>query len=286
MREAEYRTVERAIRYLQQHSQRQPRLAEVAAYVGRSEFHFQRLFRRWAGLSPKRYLQFLTAGEATRLLRRRRSALDVTLEVGLSSPSRLHDLLVHADAVTPGEVKRGGEGLEIVWGFHPSPFGECLVGLTARGVCELSFVEDGDRAARLDALRERWPGAELRQDASETAGVAGRAFSAPAGAHSPPIPLHVRGTNFQLKVWNALLRLPPGEVTTYGELARSIAAPGSARAVGGAVGDNVIACLIPCHRVIRSGGGFGGYRWGVARKRAILDWEGALGATVTRPPGA
>jgi AraC family transcriptional regulator of adaptative response/methylated-DNA-[protein]-cysteine methyltransferase len=265
----DYQRIEQAIHYLEANVGRQPELAEVAAQVGLSEFHFQRLFRRWAGISPKRFLQFLTKENAKALLARS-SVLSAAFEAGLSSPGRLHDLFVQAEAVTPGEYKSKGAGIRINYGFNLTPFGECLLAVTARGICFLGFVQDGDRAAVLESLRQEWANAELIEDPLLTAPIAEQVFSQqPAGR----IRLHLRGTNFQLKVWEALLRLPPGTVVSYADLARLAGDPRAARAVGNAVAHNPVAYLIPCHRVLRQVGDFGAYRYGSARKKAILGRE-------------
>jgi AraC family transcriptional regulator of adaptative response/methylated-DNA-[protein]-cysteine methyltransferase len=271
---ADYARVERAIRFLGENAGRRPSLAEVARSAGLSPAHFQRLFCRWAGISPKRFLQFLAKEHAVEVLRRPSTVLDASWDAGLSGPGRLHDLLVNAEAATPGEVASGGRGVAVAWGFHPSPFGECLLGVTARGICHLSFVASGGRRAALAYLRRRWPLADLREDRLLAARTAQRVFSAML---RPGLRLHLAGTNFQLKVWEALLRIPPGAATTYGEVARRIGRPTAARAVAGAVAANPVAWLIPCHRVLRSVGGLGGYRWGVERKRAMLGWEAARG---------
>lgn len=271
----DYARVERAIRFLEMNQRRQPDLAEVAASVHLSEYHFQRLFQRWAGISPKRFLQFLTKEDAKRRLRESASVMDAALGAGLSGAGRLHALLVECEAVTPGEVRRAGEGLAIRYGWHPSPFGECLIAATARGICALRFVGPAGRAAELDGLRREWPNAHWIQDPQSTGALAGRAFLGLA-VGCGPLRLHLRGTNFQIKVWEALLAVPEGAVTTYAALARAIGHPRSARAVGSAVGHNPIALLIPCHRVLRSAGELSGYRWGGARKQAILAREGAL----------
>lgn len=273
MTELDYVRVEKAIRYLDENHRRQPSLAEVARGVGVSEYHFQRLFRRWAGVSPKRFLQFLTAEHARGLLRGSATVLDASYEAGLSGPGRLHDLMVAVHAMTPGEVRSGAAGLLVRHGVHDTPFGRCLIGLTDRGVCAMEFVGPEGPAGSLAALRARWPAARLREDPDATAAVARRAFG--AGPGEEPISLLLGGTNFQLRVWEALLRIPAGGAATYGELAEAIGAPGSARAVGGAVGRNPVAWLIPCHRVIRGTGAFGEYRWGAERKRAMLGWEAA-----------
>jgi AraC family transcriptional regulator of adaptative response/methylated-DNA-[protein]-cysteine methyltransferase len=269
----DYARVERAIRFLDEHFREQPRLAEVAAAVGMSEYHFQRLFRRWAGVSPKRFLQFLTADYARGLLRDSSTALETALEAGLSGPGRLHDLMVSVDAATPGEIRSGGEGVVVRHGVHPSPFGPALLAATERGICSLSFLEGADDPRPLEALRAGWPGARLVENVGATAPLARRAFARAAGEGR--LPLHLRGTNFQIRVWEALLRVPEGAVVTYESLAAAAGAPGAARAVGAAVGANPVAYVIPCHRVIRKTGAFGGYRWGTARKRALLGWEAA-----------
>ena len=294
----DYWRVERAIRFLEDHLHHQPGLEEVAAQVHLSPYHFQRLFTRWAGVSPKRFLEFLTLEHAKELLENG-SQLEAAYRAGLSSPSRLHDLFVTIDAVTPGEYKRLGSGLEIAYGLHPSPFGDSLVALTERGLCGLSFVETGGARAALQDLRRRWPGARLMEDADRSGEVARQIFgpfagqdrSSGQGRHAGrerrpgqgrssgqgrfPLPLLLKGTNFQLKVWEALLRIPTGRVSSYGRLAEAIGKPGAGRAVGAAVGANPIAYLIPCHRVILESGAFGNYRYGSARKKAILGWEQA-----------
>ncbi len=265
---ADYRRVEQAIRFLEDNARSQPDLTEVAAHVGLSEYHFQRLFTRWAGISPKRFLQFLTKENAKALLSRT-SVLSAAYEAGLSGPGRLYDLLVQCEAVTPGEYRAKGAGVEIAYGFHPSPFGECLLAVTRRGICFLAFV-DGDRAASLDELRNDWTNAVLTESLSRTAPFIKQIFSPGPGTS---LTLHLRGTNFQIKVWEALLRLPPGAVTSYDALAGQVASIKAARAVGNAVASNPVAYLIPCHRVLQKAGGFGNYRYGPARKQAILGWE-------------
>ncbi len=269
----DYLRIEKAILFLEENFRRQPSLGEVAAHVGLSEYHFQRLFRRWAGISPKRFLQYLTAEYARELLRESRSTLEVAYEAGLSGPGRLHDLLVSVEAMTPGEVKRRGEGLVIRYGIHPSPFGDCLLALTERGICTLAFLPPDGRAQALAELRSRWRGSELREDPAATLSLVRRIFSPAPESARPVVSLHLQGTNFQIRVWEALLRIPSGSAATYEDIAASLEMPGAARAVGNAVGQNPIAFLIPCHRVIRKTGAFGGYRWGAARKKALLGWE-------------
>jgi AraC family transcriptional regulator of adaptative response/methylated-DNA-[protein]-cysteine methyltransferase len=321
----DYARMERAIRYLEANRRAQPTLEDVAAHVGLSPYHFQRVFSRWAGVSPKRFLQYLTAEHAKRLLRESETVLDATYEAGLSGPARLHDLMVAVEAMTPGEVGARGRGLEIRWGVHPSPFGQCLIGATERGVCWLSFEGEGsdgdpagdDRARGSDPVRDgtagnghghghghgagevaapalarEWPAAVLVKDPAATGRVLRKVFAAPdweavragddAGASSSsdprPLPLLLSGTNFQIRVWEALLRIPAGVVRSYGDVARSLGRPEATRAVGSAIGANRISYLIPCHRVIRGTGTLGGYRWGASRKRAMLAWEAARSA--------
>jgi AraC family transcriptional regulator of adaptative response/methylated-DNA-[protein]-cysteine methyltransferase len=268
----DYQRIGQAIRFLEDNVQRQPTLEEVAAHVGLSEYHFQRLFTRWAGISPKRFLQFLTRENAKALLART-SVLEAAYAAGLSSPGRLHDLFVQTEAVTPGEYKAKGAGLEIRYGFHPTPFGECLLAETGRGICFLAFV-DGDREAILARLRGDWSNARLVEDPAGTAPTVANIFSPQPGA---ALTVHLRGTNFQIKVWEALLRLPPGGVTSYETLAAQIGLKRAARAVANAVAHNPVAYLIPCHRVLRKSGDFGGYHYGTARKKAILVRELATG---------
>ncbi|MCD4685683.1 MAG: methylated-DNA--[protein]-cysteine S-methyltransferase [Anaerolineae bacterium] len=270
---ADYDRMAQIIDYLHDNFRAQPDLATIAAHVGLSEFHLQRLFRRWAGISPKRYLQYLTAEYARARLQDSRDVLNTTYDAGLSSPGRLHDLTVNVYAMTPGEVKAGGAGNTITTGIHNSPFGECLIGATARGVCALRFVEPGARAAALSDLRTEWPHAYFEQDAAITSPVFARIFGGTDAPHT--ISLLMKGTNFQIRVWEALLRIPAGALVTYGDVAAHLGSPGAARAVGSAVGRNPIAYLIPCHRVIRSQGIIGAYRWSATRKRAIIGWEAA-----------
>lgn len=284
----DYIRIESALGFLSQHAQAQPALVDVAEHVGLSEHHLQRLFTRWAGISPKRFLQFQTVETAKSLLRNSRSVLDVTYSAGLSSGGRLHDLFIALEAMTPGEFKAGGAGLTIATGFHDSPFGECLIAVTERGICGLSFIVDGDRAAALAELESHWPGAAFVENQHTTHHVAEQVFAAWAGepwqpkdtseseAVTPtPLSVLVRGTNFQVRVWEALLRIPAGAVATYEDIAAAAGRPGATRAVGSAVAKNPVAYLIPCHRVIRKTGAFGGYHWGATRKVAMLLRETA-----------
>jgi AraC family transcriptional regulator of adaptative response/methylated-DNA-[protein]-cysteine methyltransferase len=269
----DYQRIARAIGYLQRHANEQPDLAAAARHVNLSEHHFQRLFTRWAGVSPKRFLQHLTLEHAKTRLTAERGILDLAGAVGLSGPGRLHDLFVTLEAMTPGEYRAGGAGLAIRYGVHDSPFGAALIAITARGICGLRFLDGPGEGVEL--LRRDWPKAELRHDPAAIAPVSGRLFRPLASAPGRALALLVKGSNFQVKVWRALLELPFATVTTYGEIAARIGAPGAARAVGTAVGGNPVAWLIPCHRVIRESGALGGYRWGTERKAAMLGWEAA-----------
>lgn len=269
----DYRVVERSLAFLEEHYIEQPSLEATAAEVGLSEYHFQRLFTRWVGISPKRFLQFLTKEHASELLDHSASLMEAAYQSGLSSPGRLHDLFVSLEAVTPGEYKTHGAGLKISYGFQPSPFGECLIAFTSRGVCGIAFAMAGDREEPLGDLRRRWRQAQLIEDPQGAAALADLIFAGGGSGSGEPLHLLLNGTNFQIKVWEALLRIPPGNLTTYEAVAASIGQPKAARAVGQAVGANPIALIIPCHRVIRKMGLLGGYRWGTSRKRAILGWE-------------
>ncbi|HKI52289.1 MAG TPA: methylated-DNA--[protein]-cysteine S-methyltransferase [Geothermobacteraceae bacterium] len=268
-----YQLIAQAIRFIEINALAQPSLDRVAEHVGLSPYHFQRLFQRWAGVSPKRFLQFLTASHAKQLLRDSLPALEASFAVGLSSPGRLHDLLIATEAVTPGEFKSGGAGLTIRYGFHQTPFGRCLIGVTERGICLFEFVDAADQAQLLERLCHAWPEAALCEDPLATGAVVEKIFARREAAGSRELKLLLRGTNFQLKVWQALLRIPEGRVVSYGYLAAQLNCPGASRAVGSAVGQNPIGYLIPCHRVLRQSGELGGYRWGTERKQALLGME-------------
>jgi AraC family transcriptional regulator of adaptative response/methylated-DNA-[protein]-cysteine methyltransferase len=272
---ADYGRIEAAIHYLEENFQAQPSLAEIASHVGLSEYHFQRLFSRWAGTSPKRFLQFLTIQHAKKLLADSQSILDAAYEAGLSSPSRLHDLFVTHEAITPGEFKQKGAGLTIQYGFHDSPFGECLIALTERGICGLQFVADDDREAALAELKASWPQANFVADDEATRPYVDPIFNLSEVEERPSLPLYLKGTNFQVQVWQALLKIPAGTAVSYGTVAQMIGNPKASRAVGSAVSHNPVGYLIPCHRVIRQAGNLGDYRWGSSRKKAILGWEAA-----------
>lgn len=280
----DYRTVEKAIGYLEEHYQEQPDLKAAAESVHLSEYHFQRLFTRWVGISPKRFVQYLTKERAKRLLEESESVLETAYAAGLSGPGRLHDLLVTTEAVTPGDYKNQGEDLEIVYGFHPTPFGECLVALTDRGICGLMFVEEGGRQQALQGLQKRWEKAQLKEDPQRTGPVVEKVFTPLVRDQGKPLALHLRGTNFQIKVWEALLRIPSGTVVSYEDIAVAIGMPTAARAVSNAVASNPVPVIIPCHRVIRKMGALGGYRWGTARKKALLGWEAVMAEGTREEP--
>lgn len=259
-----YQRIEKVIRHIDAHPDEPHRLEALARVAGLSPFHFHRLFARWAGATPKDFVKFLAGARAKELLRGSRGVLEASLEAGLSGPGRLHDLMVSVEGVTPGEFKARGAGLEIAWGRADSPFGEALIAWTRRGICFLAF--DGSPRE----LAKRWPKAALKRDDRAAAKVLASAFGG-----KKKIPVVLCGTPFQLKVWEALLRVPRGRVVAYGDVARAVGKPKAARAVGSAIGRNAVAYLIPCHRVIRETGAFGGYRWGAPRKRALLAWEAA-----------
>ena len=265
----DYSRIAKSIEYLEATFIEQPTLSEVAAHVGLSEYHFQKLFKRWAGISPKRFVQFLTAQMSGELLRDSDSTLNASLDAGLSSSSRLHDLMVNVYAMTPNEYKHSGQSLTIEYGWHPTPFGTCLAATTERGLCWMSFHRDRGGLAE---LQSQWAAAEFVESPQRTARLMSPIF-ATENASADSIMLHLKGTNLQIRVWEALLSIPPGEVWSYSELARRVERPNAVRAVASAVGRNAISYVIPCHRVLRKSGGIGGYRWGNVRKRAMLTWD-------------
>ena len=269
----DYERIEKSIKFLERNFSSQPSLKEIAAHIGLSEFHFQRLFSRWVGISPKRFLQFLTKEYAKHLLEDSANLLDVTYEAGLSSPSRLHDLFVTCEGVTPGEYKAKGEGLSIAYGFHPSPFGKCLLATTERGICGLYFVKNGNQCDVFTEFKQNWQKAALTEDPSATAPLLSKIFDPSMGEKREPLHVILKGTNFQIKVWEALTKIPFGTVISYEDVAVQVGIPRATRAVGTAVGHNPISFIIPCHRVIRKNAEFGNYGSGPARKKAILGWE-------------
>ncbi|MEO8061770.1 MAG: methylated-DNA--[protein]-cysteine S-methyltransferase [Pseudomonadota bacterium] len=271
----EFARMTRAIEFIEREFQRQPKLAEIARHVGLSVFHFNRLFRRWTGLTPKQYLGEVTSRAARSALQSEPSVLDAAHAVGLSGGGRLHDLTVTLEAMTPGEFRTQGEGVQIRHGVADSPFGSAFVAQTPRGLCRLAFVDPGSTgrsaSAELGALRDMFPKAKFARDDARAAELMEIIW----GNKTATLPLSVCGTNFQVQVWRALLELDPGTAVSYSALARQLGVSNGARAVGNAVGANPIAWVIPCHRVLRAGGALGGYRWGVARKQMIRRWEEA-----------
>jgi AraC family transcriptional regulator, regulatory protein of adaptative response / methylated-DNA-[protein]-cysteine methyltransferase len=268
-----YKRIEDAIRYLEANFQRQPELDEVADNVHLSPFHFQRIFAEWAGISPKRFLQYLTVDFLKTKLIESRNIVEAAEEAGLSSQSRVYDLFTTLEAVTPQEYKQKGGGLRVEYGFHETPFGVVLIGVTERGICWLSFVgSDDEPGVELEKMKQHWNNSVFHMDEKITGQLANTIFG---GGMESGKKLHVlvKGTNFQVKVWEALLKLPMGSVTTYQDIARSIDNPNALQAVGSAVGSNHIAYLIPCHRVIRKDGILGEYRWSPIRKKSIIGWE-------------
>ena len=271
---SDYDRIARAIDYIQSNLNTQPSLRDIASQLQLSPYHFQRLFSRWAGVTPKRLLQTLTLENAKRRMAdSQNSILEVADSVGLSSGSRLYDHFVQLDAVTPSEYKQAGRGLAIYHGVHESLFGPIFIAVTQRGICNISFL-DGPEDSALNQLIAEWPNAEVIKDQPRTGTIAESLFR-PIQKTDRPISLFVRGTNFQVNVWRALLRLSQGQLTTYGDIASAIGKPQASRAVGTAIGANPLALVIPCHRVIRQDGQLGGYRWGVVRKQAILAMETA-----------
>lgn len=270
-----YKRVEQAILYLEENFKRQPSLEEIANRVHLSKFHFQRTFKTWAGVSPSQFLRYLTVEYAKERLKESKSIFETTLEAGLSSPSRLHDLFITFEAMTPGEYKQSGAGLEIRYGFHPTPFGMSLLATTQNGICALRFMRSQDQEIVLEELQQEWSQAHFVEDLPTTGEVIQQLFSTVQLEGPHPFHLVLKGTNFQVKVWQALLAVPRGALISYQDLAGAISKPTAARAVANAVTRNPVAYLIPCHRVITKSGYAHGYRWGTARKKAILGWEAA-----------
>ena len=272
----EFERIAKVIHFLDRRHTEQPALETLAAQAELSPFHFHRLFSRWAGITPKDFLQCLTLSHAKQLLEAGESVLDASLETGLSGPSRLHDLCVGLEAASPGEIKAAGANWTINAGFSDSPFGSCLIAQSPRGICHLSFVDATDRAQAETAIHHDWPLAHLRWNNSAAKQLATQLFTRPSNDHrTSPLRAFVRGSAFQVRVWRALLNVPAGGLISYGHLAKAIGKPSAARAVGTAVGHNPLAYVIPCHRVIRATGVLGDYRWGTTRKQAIVAWETA-----------
>ncbi|MEM9446293.1 MAG: methylated-DNA--[protein]-cysteine S-methyltransferase [Verrucomicrobiota bacterium] len=273
----DYDRIEKIIRYLDNHYTKQPHLADLAGMVDLSVSRFHRLFHSWAGVTPKQFLKYLTVEDAKARLRHSASVLDTSLEVGLSGPGRLHDLFVTLEGVSPGEFKKRGKGLVITWGYSKSIFGHCSLAWSERGVCHLAFHDNNASDSIPAELLAQWPKAEYRQSTIQARELCKRIFKS-SYKKNEPLRLWVRASAFQLKVWKALLRIPEGHVCTYGQVARSIGNPQSARAVGTACGSNPVGFIIPCHRVIRRTGIIEGYRWGRTRKKVILAKEAAIQA--------
>lgn len=277
--EDDYAVVRRAVAFISEHWRSQPDVEAIAHACGVTPDELHHLFRRWAGLTPKEFVAAITLDHARRLLRDRASVLDAAYAVGLSGPGRLHDLFVTHEAMSPGEWKAGGEGLTLAYGFHPSPFGDALMVATQRGLAGLAFADPDEKARSLDDMQQRWPRAQFREDAARAAGLARRIFDPKLWRQDRPLRVMMIGTDFEVRVWETLLKIPMGRVTTYSDIATKIRAPKAARAVGAAVGKNPIAFVVPCHRVIGKGGDLTGYHWGLTRKRAMLGWEaGRVGA--------
>ena len=275
--EIDFSRISKAIAYLREHYREQPGLDAVAAHVHMSPYHFQRMFTEWAGVSPKKFLQYLSAEHAKRLLKSDGLNLEQTADaLGLSGSSRLHDLFVKIEGMTPAEYRDGGRNLEIRYDFRDTPFGEVLIASTLKGICHMGFSQD--REGALEALRQQFPAAVLLRELDPLQEQALVIFS-DDWRRLETVKLHLKGTDFQLKVWESLLKIPAGGLASYGQLAGHMGSPGASRAVGSAVGDNPVAYLIPCHRVIRAGGALGGYRWGTDRKAAILGWEAGRAAS-------
>ena len=266
-----YQRIELAIQYLQENFQRQPELGEVAEKVHLSPFHFQRIFTEWAGISPKRFLQYLTTGYLKEKLRESKNLEEAAEAAGLSSQSRVYDLFTTLEAMTPAEYRERGSGIRINYGIHDTPFGKCLIGATERGICWLSFISSQeDSRHAVEEMRAYWYNSIINESTSLTKEIVSQIFSS---AQTNRFHLFVRGTNFQVKVWEALLRIPAGALTTYQDIARRVGHPKALQAVGSAVGSNSIAYLIPCHRVIRKDGVLGEYRWSAMRKKTLIGWE-------------
>ena len=272
----DYELIRRAIAFLTETWVEQPSLERLAQHLGLSPAHCQKLFKRWCGLSPKEFVQAITVDHARGLLGGSASILDTAYEVGLSGAGRLHDLFVSHEAMTPGDYKRRGEGLEMAYGFHASPFGEALLVVTERGVAGLAFVNEDKGQTREDALvdmMQRWPKARYVEAPDRTAPHARVIFNASKWSRDQPVRLVMIGTDFDVRVWEALLKIPMGRAVSYTDIARHIGSPSASRAVGSAVGRNPISFVVPCHRVLRGDGSLGGYHWGLTRKRALIGWE-------------
>lgn len=270
---ADYDKVRRAIAFISAEWRDHPSLEQIATHIGVSIPHLHSIFRRWSGLSPKAFLQAVTLDHARRVLRSNAPLLDASYELGLSGPGRLHDLFVTHESMSPGDWKAGGAGLSLSYGFHPSPFGEAIAVSTERGLAGLGFVDDGNREAALADMKKRWPRARYILDQEVTKPYVLRAFDPSLWTREQPLRIVMIGSDFEIRVWQGLLRIPFGQMTTYGDLAKTLHQPKAARAVGAAVGRNPISFIVPCHRVIGKSGSLTGYHWGLNRKQTILGWE-------------
>lgn len=268
----DYQRIEKAINYINEHFKEQPSLEEIASAIHVSPYHFQKMFRAWAGVSPKKFIQYISVNYAKSLLNNRMSVLDVAYETGFSSSSRLHDLFISIEGMTPGEFKQGGKNLTINYSFAQSPFGTVIIASTLKGICYMSFEENEHNA--LDDLKLHFPNAQYQYRTDKLQDDARLIFQNDWSCLDK-IKLHLRGTPFQLKVWESLLKIPLGTLTTYGDIAQDIGNPKSSRAVGSAIGSNPVAFVIPCHRVIQRSGKISGYLWGETKKQAIIGWEAA-----------
>ena len=279
MVKADYQRIENAISYIDTNYRAQPTLEEIANHIGLSEYHFHRLFQRWVGITPKRFLQYLTADHARVLLKNSRTVLDAVYETGLSSAGRLHDLFVTLHGATPGDIKLQGAGMTIEYGIHETPFGTCFIAITPRGVCALEFIIEDKWEASLKRLKTEWKDAMFICSQEKTMTFKRKIFMGSSRNRNNSLNLFVKGTNFQIKVWEALLRIPSGNLVTYQDIAKNIGSPRAPRAVGSAIGRNPVAFLIPCHRVIQKTGIIGEYHWGKTRKKAIIAWESGMHRT-------
>ncbi len=271
----DYQRIEKAIQFIENNFRYQPNLNEIAESVHLSKYHFNRIFKRWAGITPIQFLQFMTLDYTKKKLSESDSILESALDAGLSGPGRLHDLFVTFEAMTPGEFKKQAAGIKISYAFSSSPFGDCLIATTERGICHLGFVEEDKRSEALDQLFKTWPGATFTESSESVSSKINSIFKIDKTKYSQPFNLHLKGTNFQINVWKALLNIPEGQVVSYQDIASHIGHPKAFRAVANAVAINPVAFLIPCHRVIAKSGKIHQYRWGSARKKALIGWEAA-----------